>query len=204
METANPGKSERTRRSIIEKAAPLINKKGAAGTSIAELTAATGLTKGGIYGNFKNKEELVLAVYDYQAESLNRVFAREIAKPDTPGQKLAACPAIFHKLYAHTRAYGGCPILNTATEADDTHPALCRRVAHTIDALKHTLAKLIDQGVKTGEIRPETDAERTAGLFLSLFEGGGMLARVTKRETFMTEAIDHIEALINDIRVPLK
>ncbi|MFW6333752.1 MAG: TetR family transcriptional regulator, partial [Desulfosalsimonas sp.] len=48
MESYEPTKSERTRRRIIEKAAPVINKKGAAGTSIADLADATGLTKGGI------------------------------------------------------------------------------------------------------------------------------------------------------------
>lgn len=200
MEPNRYGKSGRTRRRIIEKAAPLINKKGAAGTSIAELTAATGLTKGGIYGNFKDKDELVLAVYDYHAESLNRIFARELARASTPGEKLAACPAVFRKLYAHTSAYGGCPIVNTATEADDTHPALCRRVAETVDALKNRLAGLIRRGIETGEIRPETDAQRTAGLILSLFEGGGILARVTGRDDFVTDAVDHIEALIADIR----
>jgi len=200
MELNSYGKSERTRRRIIEKAAPLINKKGAAGTSIAELTAATGLTKGGIYGNFKNKDELILAVYDYHAAFLNRIFARELARADTPGEKLAACPAVFRKLYAHTCAYGGCPIVNTATEADDTHPALCRRVAETVDLLKNRIAGLISQGIETGEIRPETDARRTAGLILSLFEGGGILARVTGRDTFVTDAVDHIEALIKDIR----
>ncbi len=204
MESFRHVKSDRTRRQIIEKAAPLINKKGAAGTSIAELTTATGLTKGGIYGNFKNKDELVLAVYDYHADSLGRVFDRGMAKADTPGQKLAACPGIFRKLYLRTLAYGGCPILNTATEADDTHPALCLRVARTIDELKEKLAALIKESIKTGEIKPQTDPEKTAGLILSLFEGGGILARVTRQDAYMTDAIDHIKALISSLLEPVK
>jgi TetR/AcrR family transcriptional repressor of nem operon len=38
-------KSERTKQFIIEKTAPVFNKKGFAGTSISDLTDATGLTK---------------------------------------------------------------------------------------------------------------------------------------------------------------
>jgi len=49
------GKAEQTRRMIIEKAAPIFNKKGYLGTSISDLTKSTGLTKGAIYGNFKDK-----------------------------------------------------------------------------------------------------------------------------------------------------
>ncbi|MBL7756118.1 MAG: TetR family transcriptional regulator, partial [Chitinophagaceae bacterium] len=48
------GKAERTRQHIIEKAAPFFNKKGYADTSLSDITAATGLTKGAIYGNFEN------------------------------------------------------------------------------------------------------------------------------------------------------
>lgn len=48
-------KSERTRQFIIEKVAPIFNRKGYAGTSLSDLTEATGLTKGAIYGNFKKQ-----------------------------------------------------------------------------------------------------------------------------------------------------
>jgi AcrR family transcriptional regulator len=58
-------KSERTKNYIIEKAAPIFNTKGFAGTSLSDLTEATGLTKGSIYGNFENKEEIAIQVFKY-------------------------------------------------------------------------------------------------------------------------------------------
>ena len=61
-------KAERTRQFIIEKTAPIFNEKGYAGTSINDLTEATGLTKGSIYGNFENKDEVALAAFDYNFE----------------------------------------------------------------------------------------------------------------------------------------
>ena len=48
-------KSEKTTKYIIETVAPIFNQKGYAVASMSDLTAATGLTKGAIYGNFKNK-----------------------------------------------------------------------------------------------------------------------------------------------------
>ena len=53
-------KAEKTKQFIIEKTAPLFNMKGYSGTSMSDITAATGLTKGSMYGNFENKTKLQL------------------------------------------------------------------------------------------------------------------------------------------------
>ena len=51
-------KAERTRQLIVQEAAVLFNQKGYAGTSMDDIMRATGLSKGGLYGNFKKKEDL--------------------------------------------------------------------------------------------------------------------------------------------------
>ena len=45
---------------ILNKVAPIFNKQGYVGTSLTDITKATGLTKGAIYCNFSNKEDLAL------------------------------------------------------------------------------------------------------------------------------------------------
>ena len=62
------GKKERTRKYIIEQAAPLFNQKGFAGTSLHDIMEITGLKKGGIYGNFESKEEIAIASFEYSVE----------------------------------------------------------------------------------------------------------------------------------------
>ena len=66
-------KAERTRLFIIEKTAPVFNTKGFAGTSLTDLTDATGLTKGSIYGNFQNKDEVALGCFRFQLQTSNRI-----------------------------------------------------------------------------------------------------------------------------------
>ena len=73
-------KSEKTRQFIVEKAAALFNTKGFYGTSMADIMEVTGLTKGGIYGNFKTdgadkkgvKEEIALAAFEHAVEVVKR------------------------------------------------------------------------------------------------------------------------------------
>src|SRR3989442_202568 len=109
-------KAERTRRFIIETTAGLFNTQGYAGTSMSDITEATGLTKGSIYGNFTNKEEVALSVFDYNLDIILRSTREKVALAQSYHDKLM----IYAKVYGnYNRApfpQGGCPILNTAVE----------------------------------------------------------------------------------------
>lgn len=56
------GKRERTRASLIDAAAAVIGEKGLDRTALEDIAERAGMSRGAIYGNFKNKEELFLAV----------------------------------------------------------------------------------------------------------------------------------------------
>ena len=77
-------KGKLTRKSIVKKSLRLFSEKGYYNTSMADIVQATGLTKGGIYGQFKSKEEIWYAVYD-EAVNIWRSKAfrgtREISNP---------------------------------------------------------------------------------------------------------------------------
>src|SRR5215831_9667935 len=55
-------KRERTRAKLIEAAAQVIGEKGYERLTLGEVARRAGMTRGAIYGNFKNREELILAV----------------------------------------------------------------------------------------------------------------------------------------------
>ncbi len=80
-------KAERTRKFIVERTAPIFNMKGYSGTSLTDLTAATGLTKGSIYGNFENKDDVAIA---RPHPALERVAGRT---PPGPISELATSSA---------------------------------------------------------------------------------------------------------------
>src|ERR1700749_360026 len=120
-------KAERTRQFIIETTAGIFNTKGYAGTSLSDLTEATGLTKGSIYGNFENKEEVALAVVDYNLNTVSEKIRQLIAKADTFHDKLMVYATVYNTNSFVSK--GGCPILNTSVEADDTNELLKDRAA---------------------------------------------------------------------------
>jgi AcrR family transcriptional regulator len=55
-------KRERTRAALLEAARALIREKGHEHTTMEEVARRAGMTTGAIYGNFKNREELFIAL----------------------------------------------------------------------------------------------------------------------------------------------
>lgn len=189
-------KSELTKQLIIEKSAPVFNKKGFAGTSLSDLTRATGLTKGSIYGNFKDKGDVAASVFKYNINNLVNFLSREMEQGKSAVEKLQAIAGAYRKLYKNMVAFGGCPLLNCATEADDTNQVLGKLAIEAIDLLKKTICALIVCGQKNGEIKAQVDSQNLSEVILSLLEGGSFLSKVTGEKSFLTNSIDLIEQLI--------
>jgi TetR/AcrR family transcriptional repressor of nem operon len=193
-------KSERTRKFIIEKTAQVFNTKGYAGTSISDLTSTTKLTKGSIYGNFRNKDEIALAAFEYNLEKITKAFSEGIMNAQTTMNKLLAYPRTYRRIYGHIINTGGCPILNTLAEADDTHPDLMALAVEAIKNWKSGIVTLIDKGKVNGEIGATVDPNRIAENVISLFEGGGILSKATGQDSYMQNALEQVEELIISIK----
>jgi len=194
-----PTKADRTRQFIIETTAALFNTKGYAGTSMSDITDATGLTKGSIYGNFTNKEEVALAVFDHNLDIILRAIREKVALAQSYHDKLM----IYAKVYGnYNRApfpQGGCPILNTAVEADDTAGLLKERAAKAVIRWKRGIMNLIQGGMNTGEFNKNVDQERIAISMIALIEGGMMIAKVTDTPTVMDVMLRAVSALIDEL-----
>ena len=190
-------KAERTRQFIIEQTAPVFNKQGYAGTSLNDLTAATGLTKGAIYGNFENKEEVALAAYDHNLGLVLEGLRAGTNSSAPVREQLLAMPQFYRQRYPMLKQNGGCPILNAAVECDDAPPtALLQRVQASLAKWHRNLVRLMEQGQQTGEIKPTADANRYAHLFITLTEGGILVSKATGSSTALFTSLDHIEHLI--------
>lgn len=195
------GKAERTRNFIIEKTAEIFNKKGYAGTSLTDLTEATGLTKGSIYGNFENKEDVALAAFDYNHNKVIQLIQQRIQKENTYYGKLIVHAKVYDQFLKNDFPNGGCPILNTSTEADDTHEILKDRAAKAVLNWKKSIQGLIQAGIEAGEFKPQEDDAQLALSIIALIEGGIMIAKVTNSQGNFDKIMKTVEMLVTQIKV---
>ena len=66
---------------------------------------------------------------------------------------------------------GGCPLLNTAIEADDGNPILRERARKALGKWRELLTSIISDGTKRKEIRRGIDANKLATVIISALEG---------------------------------
>lgn len=193
-------KAERTRQFIIETTAGIFNTKGYAGTSLSDLTEATHLTKGSIYGNFENKEDVALAVFDYNLSKIRKAVGPRIQKADNYHDKLMVYAQVYHSFSGASFPAGGCPILNTAVEADDTNTLLKAKAAKAVTDWKKEISTLISAGIEAGEFKADTDTDRLAYSIIALIEGGIMIAKITGNSANLDKILITAESLILQLK----
>lgn len=193
-------KAERTRQFIIERTASIFNKKGYAGTSLSDLTEATGLTKGSIYGNFKNKEEVAAEVFDYNSAKVRNQVQERIQKAKTYHDKLLVYAQVYHSFSRGDFPAGGCPILNTAIDADDTNPLLKDKAAKAVVRWKTRIETLVTEGIEAGEFKPGVDITEVALSMIALIEGGIMIAKVTDTPANLDTVLKRVNKLVDELK----
>ena len=174
--------------------------KGSAGTSISDIVSETGLTKGAIYGNFENKDELAMAALEYNLKWVSGVLFADADKEENSYTKLVLFAESYRKYHEFFLKNGGCPVMNAAVDSDDGHPMIKKRVEKFIKKWKRTLTDIVENGIRNSEIKPDTDPEKFSNLFISLIEGSVMLSTTTGDRKYIDMAVSHIISMVEEIR----
>ena len=169
---------EQTKQLIIEKALPIFNTKGYNAASISDITTATGIAKGAIYGNFKNKDEVATAAFERGVEIVAGEIAKRVKKETTAPAKIETIVDFYEDYLKNPPIPGGCPVLNSSIEADDSLPFLRSRVIRSIALLKDSLMKIVNRGIIEGQIKKHVDAEEFAHVLFSIVEGAISVSRI--------------------------
>jgi TetR/AcrR family transcriptional repressor of nem operon len=173
-------KGDLTREMILMRSAPLFNQQGYFGASLSDIMRATGLEKGGIYNHFKSKEQLALEAFDYAYQLVAQRVRNGLADKKHAIDRLHAIIAVFLSIVEDPPVPGGCPILNTAIEADDANEELRERARAAMDDWRSTIGRIVQRGIERREIRPDIDVDEVATLFIATLEGGIMLSNLYK------------------------
>lgn len=193
-------KGAQTRRRIIELAAPVFNRRGYVGASMRDLVDATGLEKGGIYNHFGSKEQLALEAYDHAMRIVTGGLQQSQEGARDAVDRLERMIRAFAVTARRPLIEGGCPIMNTAIEADDTHPELRDRARHSMTLWHRLIGRIVKDGVAEGTLRAGTDPYHLASVLTAALEGGLMLARLYEDPAHMDRVVEHLVAHVQTLR----
>jgi TetR/AcrR family transcriptional repressor of nem operon len=184
-------KGEDTRREIVEKAAPLFNQKGFEGTSLSDLMRVTGLQKGGIYRHFSSKEELAGEAFDY---AWHKAFERRLEGVDEAADAVERLKKMIDNFVDIRTGLvpGGCPLMNTAIEADDGNPVLRARARGALSGWMARLTKAAEDGIARREIDSKVDAKALGQLIISTLEVALLISRLENDRAALDRVRHHL------------
>lgn len=193
-------KAEKTKQFILETAAPLYNQKGISGVNIDDVLAATKLTKGCLYGHFEDKEDLSGQVIDLLLKKITDKMYQAVAGKKTAKAKVFAYMDM-HKDPIDTFISGGCPIFNTAVDADDNFPVIKQKVAAIFRAGQESLTNILKEGINNGEFSPSLDAATFSFKLVAAIEGGIVICRTLDTTKPMLSLIKSLKAELEQYSV---
>lgn len=193
-------KGEQTRRRIVEAAAPIFNKRGYDGASLSDLMAATGLQKGGIYRHFSSKEELAAEAFDYTWET---AWNARLLHLDEKANGIEKLKQLIGNFIDHRSPVpGGCPVLNTAVDADDGNPVLRAHAAKALRSWLSRLQAIVELARERGEARPGSDSRAVASVIVASLEGALMMSRLQRNDEPLRAIQSHLSRYLeNEVAV---
>ncbi|MET2984145.1 TetR/AcrR family transcriptional regulator [Aureibaculum conchae] len=191
-------KAELTKLHILKTVAPIFNQYGYAATSLSDITEATNLTKGAIYGHFENKEELATAAFNYNVKTMLTRIGEHLQSNDSPIQKLYLITDFYRNYYDYSQELGGCPIINIGVDANNQNTALMERVRYVVQKIQDQVATLIKRGIELGEISSEINAMTYAKRIDTLLQGAIFLTYTMNDDSYLKETTDYIDVIITN------
>ena len=188
-------KGQATRARILEHAAALIYANGVHATNNEQLRRAAGVSGSQLNHYFPTKESLVLAVIEWQADRVLGLLREE---------RFASFDSIegFRRwadfYVGYERSYReGCSLGSLASEIIKTDLDVHDELANAFDQWRNIFCNGIEEMQRSGRITGQADAGQLANLVLAAFQGGMLLAQVSRDlaplRDALEAAIDHLE-----------
>jgi TetR/AcrR family transcriptional repressor of nem operon len=187
-----------TRQRILAAAAELMFENGVAETTLEEIRAAAGVSGSQVYHYFEDKQALVRAVIDYQADAVLDAQSAHLDRLDTmPGLRAWRDFLVDHQRRLGCR--GGCPIGALGAEVAETDAVARLAAARGL----HRWEARIRDGLRAmharGSLPAATDPDDLALAVLAALQGGLLLTQLQREtrplEVTLDAMLDRIQAL---------
>jgi len=190
-----------TRRNIIEKSLQIFSVKGYYNTSISDIMAATGLTKGGLYAHFDSKEALWNAAYDRAVEIWRGIVFKEVRNLSDPLERITRTIENDLRDYCCGEVFeGGCFFFNSLVELSGQSPAMSGRIIGGFRQFSDLLSSWLEEAKAGGMLKPGVRNEEVADFIVFSINGAAALYVATRDARFTRAAERQLNAYIRTLR----
>ena len=188
---ADGSKAETNGARIVEEAAALIHERGVAGTTLEDVKVAAEVSGSQMYHYFPDKNELVQAVIDYQADTIVTHQGHTLSSANG----IEAWRNMVITAAKLTKAKGGCPLGSLGGQLAESDPEARALIAAGFDQWAAVIGEALRSLHADGKLPSDIDPDDLATTLLATLQGGLLLAQVHRSARPFETAIDTLLAL---------
>ena len=185
-------KGARTRTRIVEEAAALIHERGVTGATLEDVKVAAEVSGSQLYHYFPDKDELVQAVIDYQADTIVEHNRQALGSP----KGVEAWRNMVIAGVRSTQGKGGCALGSLGGQLAENDPEARALIAAGFDQWAATISEGLRSLQADGKFRSDIDPDDLATTLLATLQGGLLLAQVQRSTRPLETAVDTVLALV--------
>ena len=171
--------------------------RGYTATSVDDLTAATGLGKGSLYGAFGDKHGLfLLALDDYITSALDDVRAQLRNPAYSAYDRLALHIRAQARAVAADTSLRGCMMAKSAAELAGTDEAVEKQIERAYEIWRGELVACIKEAQRDGAIDVKQNPQVLATTLLAFMRGQEALHKGGAKPAQLKAAADEMVSLI--------
>jgi AcrR family transcriptional regulator len=176
----------------VEEAAGLIHERGVAGTTLDDVKAAAEVSGSQLYHYFPDKNDLVQAVIDYQADA-TITNQRHADLGSVEG--VQAWRDMVITAAERVQAKGGCPLGSLGGQLAESDPEARSLIAAGFERWTAEISEGLRSLQASGQLPSGMDPDDLAVTLLATLQGGLLLAQVQRSTRPFETAVDTLLAL---------
>ncbi|HXG29130.1 MAG TPA: TetR/AcrR family transcriptional regulator [Nevskiales bacterium] len=196
-QAAPTARGQESRQRILEAALGVFRTKGYTATTVDDLCAAAGVTKGSFFHHFDSKEAAALAAIAHWNDTTGTLFATApYWRVEDPRERLLAYLDFRAELVRGAMPEFTCLLGTLVQETFASHPALQAACGAGIEAHAQTLVPTIEAAKAKYAPDAEWSAESLARHTQAVLQGGFVLAKAMNNPQAALDAIAHLKRYV--------
>lgn len=183
---------------LLDAALMVIRAKGYSATTVDDLCAAAGVTKGAFFHHFKSKDELAVAAADYWSQTTGALFAAAPYHDHAdPLDRILGYVDFRKALLQGDVPEFTCLVGTMVQEAYETIPALRDACDRSISGHAATLEADIQEAIDSYGLSPDWTAISLALHTQAVLQGAFILAKAKGGAAAAADSIDHLRRYLD-------
>lgn len=194
-------KGIQTRRNIIQKSMQLFCVKGFHNTSVGDILAATGLTKGGLYGHFSSKADIWYAVYDEALSIWRKVVFKGIQSNADPLERIQILIENDLKKKLGGNVFeGGCFFHSMLVELSGQSHAMSNHLMQGFKQLIELLCAWLKEADQQGQLKENLNFREIANYIVICLNGAAALYASSRDPALLDQALSQLRFHLRQLK----